>query len=185
MPYAPMPPTTHASVGGNSVAPQTPPGISNGSPANAGLCEGARFDHITCSYSVTQADHAFDLGAMLTAEECAFLFEPMTDDMNTAIVAARSQRMDCALKAVEGMGPAVHAHLKRLVIVISAGFASGHDCLPFCWGKMLEPITRAIPRRFRAVRCLVQQVQTCASDVCSRWDRVANATKQSLFVDAR
>jgi hypothetical protein len=68
---------------------------------------------------------------MLAAEECAFLFEAMTDDMNTAIVAGWSQRMDGALKAVEGMGPAVHAHLKCLVIVISAGFASGHDCLPF------------------------------------------------------
>jgi hypothetical protein len=54
------------------------------------------------------------------------------------------------------VGPAVHVHLKRLVIVISAGFASGHDCLPFCWGKVLEPITRTIPRRFRTVRGLVQ-----------------------------
>jgi len=40
---------------------------------------------------------------MLAAEECAFLFEPMTDDMNTQLSQVGSQRMDCALKAVEGM----------------------------------------------------------------------------------
>src|SRR6266550_6453612 len=109
----------------------------------------AHFDHATYSNSVTQTDHSFELGAMLAAEECAFLFEPVTNDTNTAIVARRSQRMDCALKAVEGVGRAVHAHLKRLVVVISAGFASSHDCLPFGWRLVLEVITRAIPRKFR------------------------------------
>src|SRR3977135_140774 len=84
---------------------------------------GTHFDHAACSYSVAQAEHAFDLGAMLAAEERAFLFEPVTDDMNAAIVAGRSQRMDRAFEAVEGVGRAVHAHLKRLVVVISAGFA--------------------------------------------------------------
>src|SRR6266511_5201059 len=118
------------------------------------LRAGPHFDHAARSYSVAQADHAFDLGAMLAAEERAFLFEPVTEDMNAAIVASRSQRMDRALEAVEGMGRAVHVHLKRLVVVVSAGFASGHDCLPFGWRMVFEAITRAIPRRFRPVRGL-------------------------------
>ena len=92
------------------------------------LGSGAHFDHAACPYSVAQAGHTFGLGAMLAAEKCAFLFEPVTDDMNTAISAGRSERMDSALKAIEGVGPAVHAHLKRFVVVISACFALGHDC---------------------------------------------------------
>jgi hypothetical protein len=38
--------------------------------------------------------------------------------------------MDRALEAIESVGRAVHTHLKRLVVVISARFAFGHDCLP-------------------------------------------------------
>ena len=91
------------------------------------LGAGAHFDHPACSYSVAQADHAFGLGAVLAAEKCAFLFEPVTDDVNTAIRAARSERMDSALKAIEGVGPSVHVHLKRFVVVISARFALCHD----------------------------------------------------------
>ena len=64
---------------------------------------------------------------MVAAEECAFLFEPMTDDMDSAISTGGSERMDRALKAIEGVGRAVHAYLKRLVVVISAGFADRHD----------------------------------------------------------
>ena len=60
------------------------------------------YDHAACSHSVAQADHAFGLGAMLAAEKFAFLFEPVTDDMNTAISASRSERMDRALKTVIG-----------------------------------------------------------------------------------
>src|SRR6266571_7206900 len=95
------------------------------------LHAGAHFDHAACPYSVTQAGHAFGLGAMVAAEELAFLFEAVTEDMNAAIVAGWSQRMDRTLEAVEGVGGAVHAHLKRLVVVVSAGFAFGHDLLPF------------------------------------------------------
>jgi hypothetical protein len=60
------------------------------------------YDHAACSHPVAQADHAFGLGAMLAGEKFAFLFEPVTDDMNTAISASRSERMDRALKTVIG-----------------------------------------------------------------------------------
>ena len=98
-----------------------------------GLNAGAHFDHAARSYSVAEPGHAFGRGAMLAAEKCAFLFEPMADDMNTTISAGRSKRMDRALKAIESVGPAVHDYLKRLVVVISARFAFGHDCLPLTW----------------------------------------------------
>jgi methionyl-tRNA formyltransferase len=78
-----------------------------------GLGARAHFNHPTRSYSVAQPGHAFDRGAMLAAEKCAFLFEPVADDMNTAISASRSECMDRALKAIEGVSRAVHAHLKR------------------------------------------------------------------------
>src|SRR5215510_13856502 len=60
-----------------------------------------------------------------------------------AVLAARRQRVDRAFEAVEGVGGTVHADLKCLVVVVSAGFASGHEnprngC--GFWG--LEVITR-------------------------------------------
>ena len=96
---------------------------------NLGLHAGTHFDHAACSYSVTQARHAFYLGAMLAAEEGAFLFESVTDNMNPAIPAGRGQRMDCTLEAVERVSCAIHGHLECLVVVVSAGFASSHDGL--------------------------------------------------------
>jgi hypothetical protein len=45
---------------------------------------------------------------MLAAEEGAFLFESVTDNMNPAIPAGRGQRMDCTLEAVERVGCAIH-----------------------------------------------------------------------------
>ena len=55
-------------------------------PASA-LGAGAHFDHPACSYPVAQADRAVGLGAMFAAEKCTFLFEPVTDDVNTAWIA--------------------------------------------------------------------------------------------------
>ena len=86
----------------------SPVGVPNdrfgGEARPLGLCAGAHFNHATCSNSVAQADDAFDLGAMFAAKECAFLFEPVTDDMNTAIVAGRSQRMDRATQSYRTCG---------------------------------------------------------------------------------
>jgi hypothetical protein len=78
-----------------------------------GLHAGTHFDHAACSYSVAQAHHAFYLGAMLAAEEGAFLFESVTDNMNAAIPAGRGQRMDCTLEAVECVGCTIHGHFER------------------------------------------------------------------------
>src|SRR5437870_4141419 len=70
--------------------------------ANACSGAGAHFNHAARSYSVAQPGHAFGPSTMLAAEKCAFLFEPVADNMNTAISADRSKRMDRALKTVEG-----------------------------------------------------------------------------------
>ena len=115
---------------------------------NLGLHAGTHFDHAACSYSVTQARHAFYLGAMLAAEEGAFLFESVTDNMNPAIPACRGQRMDCTLKAVECVSCTIHGHFERLVVVVSAGFASSHDGLSLGLEKGVHRTTRAGPPRF-------------------------------------
>src|SRR3979411_538278 len=67
---------------------------------------------------------------MLAAEERAVLLEPVTDDADAAVLAGRRQRMDCAFEAVKRVGGAIHAHLERLVVIVSARFASGHGNLP-------------------------------------------------------
>jgi hypothetical protein len=116
---------------------------------NLGLRAGTHFDHAACSYSVAQAHHAFYLGAMFAAEEGAFLFESVTYTMNPAIPAGRGQRMDCALEAVERVGCTIHGHFERLVVVVSAGFASSHGGLSLALEKGVHMTTRAGPRRFR------------------------------------
>jgi hypothetical protein len=63
---------------------------------------------------------------MVAAKERAVVFESVTDDADATVLAQRSQRVDRALEAVEGMGLAVHAHLESLVVVVAAGFTSGH-----------------------------------------------------------
>ena len=126
----------------------TPP-IIEMTKSHIGLHAGTHFDHAACSYSVAQAHHAFYLGAMLAAEEGAFLFESVTDNMNPAIPAGWSQRMDCTLEAVERVGCTIHGHFERLVVVVSAGFASSHDGISLTLEKGVHTTTRAGPRRFR------------------------------------
>src|SRR4029453_12518753 len=77
--------------------------------------------------AIAQAGYANGLGAVLAAEEGAVLLEPVADDADAAVLAGRRQRVDRAFETVEGVGGTVHADLKCLVVVVSAGFASGHD----------------------------------------------------------
>jgi hypothetical protein len=86
---------------------------------------------------------------MVAAEEGAFLFESVTENMNAAIPASRGQRMDCTLKAVECVGCTIHGHFERLVVVVSAGFAFSHDGLSLGLENGVHRTTRAGLRRFR------------------------------------
>src|SRR5262249_28038094 len=99
---------------------------------------------------IAQTGDANGLRAMLAAEECAVLLEAVPDDADAAVLAGRRQRMDRALEAVEGVGGAVHGHLKRLVVVVSTSFTSGHDNLTaLAWFGGLEAITPPCRGRFR------------------------------------
>src|SRR6476620_7172433 len=80
---------------------------------------------------------------MLAAEENPFLLESVAHDMDAARLAFWRQRMDRAFEAVEGMGGTVHAHLERLVVVVSARFTSGHeDLAPVAWARGYNPAHR-------------------------------------------
>src|SRR5262249_35637137 len=92
-----------------------------------------------CADPVAQAGDAHDLGAVLTAEERAVLLQPVPDDMDAAVLAGRCQRVDRAFEAVEGVRRAVHAHLKRLVVIVAAGFTSRHGDLATRWGWSDNP----------------------------------------------
>src|SRR5215475_3159963 len=112
--------------------------------------------------AIAQAGCANGLGAMLAAEEGAVLLEPVADDADAAVLAGRRQRVDRAFETVEGVGGAVHADLKRLVVVVSAGFTSRHDnprngcgfgpALPRRFRPLLRPDGRAFARHSRRVR---------------------------------
>jgi hypothetical protein len=60
---------------------------------------------------------------MFAPEGRAFLFEPVADDTEAAVLAGRRQRMNRAREAVEGMDGTVDAHLKRLVMIGSSRLA--------------------------------------------------------------
>src|SRR5262245_39831925 len=78
--------------------------------------------------------------AVLAAEGSPFLLEPVAHDADAAILAFRRQRVDRTFEAVEGMGGTVHAHLERLVVIVSAGFTSGHgDLAPVAWSLKDNP----------------------------------------------
>src|SRR4029077_16045616 len=101
----------------------TEPGVNDNSSAGTGALR-CRAD------AIAQAGDADHLGAMLAAEECAVLFQPVTDHADAAVLARRRQRVDRAFETVEGVGGAVHAHLECLVVIVSARFTSGHGSLP-------------------------------------------------------
>ena len=64
---------------------------------------------------------------MLAAEEGALPLEAVTDNADAAVRAGGRQRMDRAFEAVVGVSFAAQNHLKRLVVIVPAGFADCHD----------------------------------------------------------
>jgi hypothetical protein len=113
------------------------------------------FNYAAHSYSVTQTFHALCLGAVLAAEEGAFLFKPVADYVNAAMPASWSECVDRAFEAVKRVGSAVRDHLKGLVVIVSAGFASCHNGLPFA---VVQPasvgrVPQTVHRVPRAVGC--------------------------------
>src|SRR6266540_1533797 len=89
---------------------------------------------------------------MLAAEERPALRQPVTDDVDAACRAGRRQRVDGAFEAVEGVTAAVHHHLERFVVIVAAGFASGHGCLAWLGSRAFNrragaPVPSRVGRR--------------------------------------
>jgi hypothetical protein len=63
---------------------------------------------------------------MDAAKDLSIGFYAVADNPAVAVRANRRERVDCALKAIEGVMLASDDHLKRLVIIIFANFAFGH-----------------------------------------------------------
>ena len=68
---------------------------------------------------------------MLATKESAGLLKAMPDDADSAVIAGWRERMNGAFEAIIGMRLAVHRDLKRLVVVIAAGFTCSHDLSTF------------------------------------------------------
>ena len=77
---------------------------------------------------------------MLATKESAGLLEAMPNDADSAVIAGWRERMNGAFEAIIGMRLAVHRDLKRLVVVIAAGFTCSHECppSPICRGCILK-----------------------------------------------
>ncbi len=88
---------------------------------------------LSVSDPITDFVDALRLGAMDTTEDVAVLFYAMTDNMDAAVGACRCDGVNGAFKAVERVCHPVHHYLKRLVIVVSAGFACRHGTLSVWW----------------------------------------------------
>ena len=63
---------------------------------------------------------------MDAAEDFASLLHAVTDDPAMAVRADRGQRVDCALKAIEGVVLAGNNYLKGFVIFIFTNFTCSH-----------------------------------------------------------
>jgi hypothetical protein len=63
---------------------------------------------------------------MDAAKDLSIGFHAVADDPAVAVRANRCQRVDCALKAIEGVMLAGDDYFKRLVIFILANFACSH-----------------------------------------------------------
>jgi hypothetical protein len=73
-------------------------------------------------------------------------FHAMADHPALAVRANRRERVDCALKAVEGVMLAGNDYLKRLVIIIFANFACSHTQTV----RAPSPLRRCSPLFLRA-----------------------------------
>src|SRR5690606_35385287 len=66
------------------------------------------------------------LRAVVAAEERAVCLEAVADDRRRTDRAARCHLRDRALETVEGVGPAAHRDLERLVVAVATLIAGGH-----------------------------------------------------------
>lgn len=82
------------------------------------------------SGAVFQFRAAIASRAVDAAKDLPFFFDAVADDTAAAMRAARSQRVNRTLEAIENMCSALHPHLEAFVVIVSAEFTLGHD-FPF------------------------------------------------------
>jgi uncharacterized membrane protein YdfJ with MMPL/SSD domain len=76
---------------------------------------------------VPDALHALFLRTVGATEDAAVRLDTVADHPAAAMLAFRGQRLNGTLEAVERVCPAVHDHLERLVVIVTAGLATCHD----------------------------------------------------------
>jgi hypothetical protein len=79
---------------------------------------------------------------MGTTEERALRLDSMPHDLAAAVLADRSEFVNGALEAVEGVGVTGSHHLKGQVVIVAANFTSSHrDLLKLSSPTLLIPNT--------------------------------------------
>jgi hypothetical protein len=68
---------------------------------------------------------------MRATVERPIAFHTVADHLAAAVSALRRQRMNGTLKTIENMGTSLQCDFKRLVILVSTSFTSGHGISPF------------------------------------------------------
>jgi hypothetical protein len=89
--------------------------------------------------AVRNALHIHHARAVRAAEKLSLRFIAMAHDLAAAVSAARSQHVDCAFKAVEGVRLSIHNHLEGLIILISARVTACHFGLPVSSDESVMP----------------------------------------------
>ena len=82
------------------------------------------------SSTVAQFGNTFLLGAVSTAKDRVVFFDPMTNDVCATIRASWCKGLDGTFETIECVAAAIHSYLERLVVIVTAGFAFRHHCLP-------------------------------------------------------
>jgi hypothetical protein len=66
------------------------------------------------------------LSAVNAAIDGIVFFDAMPNDSTAAMLANWRECVNCAFEAVERVRASIHHHVERLVVFVTAGFASGH-----------------------------------------------------------
>lgn len=80
----------------------------------------------------------------------------MTDDPALAVRANRCERMDCALKAIEGVALAAGDHFEGLIIFVFANFAFSHK--GFSGVEVFSAVSESGDRLGSDIRVALSQV---------------------------
>jgi hypothetical protein len=106
-------------------------GIAQGGIASAWALPGTlgvpqRLPPQISSSPISHLPYSLLASAVCTAIHRPICLHTMTQDSAATMAAGGGKGLDCTLKAIKGMRPARHDHLKRLVIFIPACFAVCH-----------------------------------------------------------